>query len=438
MRMARAGLAGMLLGCTCVSLVAGCGEKATPAIDRPPAPVAVAAAVARDVPVYLEAIGKTIAREVVSIQPQVSGPITAIHFTDGADLKTGEALFTIDARPFEAALRQAEATVGRDRAQLQQAEAALNQSVAAEKQAQANLARDMAQLDNAKVQDRRYQELLDTGAISREQHDQIRTAALAAEATVQADQAAIANARAAIAAAQASVETARAALQADQAMAESARIQLGYTSIRAPISGRAGQRLVDLGNVVTANSSALLTIQRLDPIYADFTVPESDLTAVQRHMATGTLRVEVRLPDESDTPVTGQLTFLDNAVQEATGTVKLRATIPNGDHRFWPGRFVKVRLILRMRQGAVLVPAAGPQLSAKGAFVYVIKEDATAELRPVTLGQRQGELVVVEQGLRPGERVVVTGQIGVIPGGKVRIEEPRGGGAPAGTRGGSA
>jgi membrane fusion protein, multidrug efflux system len=422
----------MLVGFACLGLATGCEQKAPAAVDRPPAPVAVADAVAQDVPVYLDEIGKTAASEVVSVQPQVSGPITAIHFRDGADLTTGDALFTVDPRPFQAALSQAEANVGRDTAQLQQAEAALEQSRAAESQAEANLARDMAQRENAAVQERRYKQLIDEGAISKEQYDQVRTAAQAAEATVRADQAAVTNARAAIAVAQAAVENAKASIRADQAVVEAARIQLGYTSIRSPISGRAGERLVDLGNVVTANTTTLLTIQRLDPLYADFTITESDLTAVQQHMARGALRAEVRLPDGADQPRPGDLTFLDNAVQDATGTVKLRATIVNTDHRFWPGRFVKVRLILSIRQGAVLVPAAAPQLSAKGPFVYVVKADLTAELRPVTLGQRQGDLIVVEQGVTPGERVVVTGQLGVTPGGKVRIDEPRPAAAPPG------
>ena len=394
----------MLLGLACLGLGAGCEQKAPAAPSRPAAPVAVAAAVTQDVPVYLDEIGKTAASETVSIQPQVSGTITAIHFRDGADLKTGDPLFTIDQRPFAAAVSQAEA----------------------------NLARDMAQLENATVQQRRYKQLIDDGAISKEQYDQVRTAAQAAEATVRADQAAVTNARAAIAVAQAAVENAKASIRADQAMVETARIQLGYTSIRSPITGRAGERLVDLGNVVTANSTTLLTIQRLDPIYADFTITEHDLTAVQQHMAQGTLRTEVRLPDGPDSPRSGELTFLDNVVQDTTGTVKLRATIMNSDHRFWPGRFVKVRLILRIRQAAVLVPAAAPQLSAQGPFVYVVKDDLTAELRPVTLGQRQGDLVVVEQGVRPGERVVVTGQLGVTPGGKVRAEDYPPAGAPPG------
>jgi multidrug efflux system membrane fusion protein len=166
----------------------------------------------------------------------------------------------------------------------------------------------------------------------------------------------------------------------------------------------------------------LLMIERLDPIYADFTVTENDLSVVQRNAANRTLKVEVRLPQEPDTPVVGSLTFLDNTVQSTSGTVMLRATAPNGNHRLWPGQFVNVRLILATMSGAVLVPAAAPQDSAKGEFVYVINQDSTAELRPVKLGQRQGELVVVEQGLKPGERVVINGQAGVMPGGKVRVD----------------
>jgi multidrug efflux system membrane fusion protein len=176
---------------------------------------------------------------------------------------------------------------------------------------------------------------------------------------------------------------------------------------------------------VAANTGSLLVIDRLDPIYADFTITEDDLTAVQRNMREGTLKVEVRLPDEPNMPKQGELTFLDNAVQEGTGTVKLRSTIPNGDHFFWPGRFVKVRLILKTLSNAVLVPAAAPQMSANGPFVYVIKEDSTAELRPVKLGQRQGDLIVVADGLQKGERVVTTGQLAVMPGAKVHVDEPR-------------
>jgi len=220
-----------------------------------------------------------------------------------------------------------------------------------------------------------------------------------------------------------SQDVAEAQVQQGRAAVENATLNLQYCSIRSPIDGRAGRRLVDIGNVVTANNGSLLTIQRLDPIYADFTVTENDLSAVQRNMRRGTLDVEVRLPDEPDSALTGALTFLDNAVQDGTGNVTLRATIPNAGHRLWPGRFVKVRLVLSTLPGAVLVPAAAPQMSARGQFVYVVKQDATAELRLVKTGQRHGDLVVIDQGVSAGERVVVNGQLGVTPGGQVR-EEP--------------
>jgi multidrug efflux system membrane fusion protein len=446
--------------------LAGCdqaAQPAQPAFERPPAPVTVTAAVARDTPLYLDEVGRCVANEVVSIQPQISGKITRIHFTDGADLKPGDLLFTIDPRPLQAALQQAEANVARDQAALQQADAntardraqvlqaqaALTQAQAQLRQAEANVTRDVAQLENAKAQDRRYSELVRLGYVAREQADQVRTTLETAEATLRADQAMVESARAAIGAAeatraqaqaavlagQAAVDNARASVAANQAAVESARLQLAYTEIRSPIEGRAGQRLVDLGNVVTANTTALLSIQRLDPIYAEFTVTETDLSAVQRHMSRGPLAVEIRLPDQADALIPGTLTFLDNAVQEASGTVKLRATVPNREHRLWPGRFVNVRLVLGQLKDAVLIPAPAPQVSARGSFVYVVKDDGTAELRPVTLGQRQGDLVVVTQGVKAGERVVTTGQIGVAPGGKVRIEAAAGGGSPAGQAG---
>ena len=219
------------------------------------------------------------------------------------------------------------------------------------------------------------------------------------------------------------VDSADAQVKQNRAAVENSRLNLEYCTIRSPINGRAGQRTVDIGNVVAANSGSLLVIQRLDPVYADFTVTENELTAVQRNMAKRSLRVEVRLPDENSDPREGKLTFLDNAVQEGTGTVKLRATLPNPDRRFWPGRFAKIRLILDTRPMRFWCRQMRPQLSAKGSFVYVVKNDSSAELRPVKLGQRQGELIVITDGVKADEKVVVKGQLGVTPGGKVRIAE---------------
>jgi multidrug efflux system membrane fusion protein len=372
------GAAVLVLAVLIVGFRAG-RKKAPPSFERPPAAVTVAAAVAQDVPVYLDEVGKCVAREVVSIQPQLSGRITQLHFKDGADVKKGDLLFTIDPRPFEAQLHAA----------------------------QADLTRASASLNLARTQWSRAEMLIQTKAISQEEYDTRRSA----------------------------VDLTQAQVRQANAAVEAARLNLEYCSIRSPIDGRAGHRLVDVGNVVKANETPLLTIERMDPIYADFTIPQNQLTSVQQNMKAGTLKVEVRLPDEPARPIEGSLTFLDNAVADATGTVKLRATVANPERRLWPGRFIQVRLLLSTIPGAILVPAVAPQLSAKGPFVYVIKPDSTAEMRPVVTGQRQGDLIVIQQGVKAGEKVVVTGQLGVTPGGKVRELPPEGAPAPAGASG---
>lgn len=403
------------------AFLTGCVNKAQQGFERPPAPVQVTVAVTQDVPTYLDAIGKTVAREVVSIQPQVSGRIMRIHFVDGANVKKGEMLFTIDPRPFEANLKQAQANLSR--------------SGALKKQAEANLAREIAQAKWGLAQVERYRVLLEQGVVPREQYEQLRATYDSLKANVEA--------------ARAAVRSADEAIKVDAAAIESAKVQLSYCFIRSPIDGRAGQRLVDIGNVVnsggggssegganaTGGNGALLVIERLDPIYADFTISQNSLSVVQQQMRQGILSVEVRLPDIADEPAVGQLTFLDNAVQNATGQVNLRATIPNSGHRFWPGRFVNIRLVLSIIHNAVLVPASAPQMSANGSFVYVVKPDSTAEQRPVSLGQRQGEMIVVEKGIEAGERVVINGQLGVTPGGKVAIEQSRDAASPPASTG---
>jgi multidrug efflux system membrane fusion protein len=389
----------------------GCANKAAQqAFERPPAPVSVSVAVAQDVPTYLDAIGKTVAREVVSIQPQVSGRIIKLHFTDGANVRKGDMLFTIDPAPFEAALRQAQANVQKD--------------IALKKQTESNLASEIAKANWGKVQVNRYKTLVEQGVVSQEQYEELRATQNSLDANVGS--------------ARAAVNSADENIKVDTAAVETAKLQLSYCSIRSPIDGRAGQRLVDVGNIVhpgnasasnapgggaPATENTLLVIEKLDPIYADFTISQNRLSEVQQQMRANRLTTEVRLPDAPDSPVIGQLTFLSNAVQDATGTVGLRATIPNGGHLFWPGRFVNIRLVLNTIHQAVLVPATAPQMSANGSFVYVVKQDSTAEQRPVTLGQRQGDLVVVESGVSPGEQVVTVGQIGVTPGGKVHIQQ---------------
>lgn len=391
-----------------VSFLTACTNKAAPSgFERPPAPVTVADAAMQDVPIYLDAIGKTVARETVAIQPQVSGRIVSIHFTDGANVRKGDLLFTIDPRPFQAAVTQAQANV--------------TKSIALKKQAEAALNRDLATAKWNALQVKRYEQLVSAGVVPREQYEQLAATADSSNATVEADRAA--------------VHSADEAIKADNAAVERAKVDLSYCYIKSPIDGRAGQRLVDVGNVVNpggaggnnasaaggAPSNAMLVIERLDPIYADFTISQNDLSRVQEQMHAGTLKTEVRLPDATD-PIAGTLTFLDNSVQHETGQVSLRATVPNSDRRFWPGRFVNIRLVLNTIRGAVLVPATAPQMSAKGSYVYVVKQDMSVDQRQVTLGQRQGDQIVIEQGVQPGERVVTNGQVGVTPGGKVRIE----------------
>ena len=343
-----------------------CSKKVTAAPDLPPTSVTVSVAVSHDVPVYLDEIGKNGAFESVTVTPQVGGRITERHFEDGENLQKGQLLFVIDPRPYQAQLDSA----------------------------QASLAQAKAALELAKIQFARDQELIGTKAISKQDYDTKKS-------TVDVDQA--------------QVEAAQAAL-------ETAKLNFEYCFIHSPIEGRAGARLVDIGNVVQANTTSLLLIQRLDPIYADFTITERDLPSVQKQMARGDLQTQVRLPsDGEDHTRAGKLTFLDNAVQNGTGTVNLRATIPNSDHHFWPGQFVNVRLVLSTEKGAVLIPNEAAQISQKGPYVYVVKPDQTAELRLVTLGQRQGGNVVVTSGLAVGENVVLTGQLTIVPGLKVKV-----------------
>lgn len=333
----------------------------------PPPLVTAVRATTQDVPRYFDEIGRNAAFEAVTVTPQVSGRIVERHFQDGENLKRGQLLFVIDPRPFKA--------------QVDSAQAALAQAKAA--------------LDLAKIQFVRDQEVIGEKAISQQDYDTKKN-------TVDVDQA--------------QVEAAAAAL-------ETAKINLDYCYIHSPIDGRAGARLVDVGNVVQPNTTSLLSIQRLDPIYAIFTVTEGDLPAVQKQISSGTLKAAVRLPSDAENAArSGRVEFLDNAVQSGTGTVNLRATMNNSDHHFWPGQFVDVKLVLSTEKAAVLIPNQATQISQRGPFVYIVKSDDTAELRPVKLGQRQGDQVVVTEGIAPNERIVLAGQMLVRPGGKVRID----------------
>jgi multidrug efflux system membrane fusion protein len=318
--------------------------------QAPARPVTVAKVFAKDVPLYLDEIGTCAAYETVLVQAQVSGVIITRNFQDGSDVKKGDLLFTIDPRPFQAALDQAKA---------------------------------QAELDQVTL--KRQEDLQARKVISHQDYDT-----------------AVANA------------------QKSQAATEAAQVNLDWCYIKSPINGRVGLRNVDVGNLVGPSTAPLVTILGLDPIYTDFTVAENDLPLVRKYLGGSNIKVQTYLQDGSITPRTGDLYFIDNAVQPGSGTVKARGVTPNPDRALWPSEFVRVRFILDTLKNATLVPAQAVQVSQSGPFVFVVKPDNTVDLRPVKPGQRQeGDLIVIESGVKPDETVVVTGQLALAPGAKV-------------------
>jgi RND family efflux transporter MFP subunit len=379
------------------------------AAPQPPA-VTVVAATPQRIPVYGDYIGQTEAVKTVEVRARVEGFIERQAVPDGADVKAGDLLFVIDPRPFETTLRQAQANVARDTAALRQAEAALVQREAEVQQAQANLERDLAQLENARTQERRYATLLDKELVAREQYDQLRTNMTALEATAQADRASLANVRAALAAAQATIENARAVVRADEAVVETAQIQLGYTTIRSPLDGRMGRAEVRVGSLVGRSDSTLLaTVSTLDPMYVSFSVSEREALSVWRTMPSRPSDITVTLPDDSVYPQRGRLDFVDRAVDPRTGTLALRATFPNPERLLRPGQYVRLRVLLEERPNALVVPQAAILESQGSASLFVVGPDQTVQARTVRVGPRFGPLWVVEEGVKPGEQVVVKG-----------------------------
>lgn len=366
-------------------------------------PVAVAISASRDVPVQIQVIGNVEAYASVSVKAQVSGQLAAVNFQEGDFVRKGDLLFSVDPRSFEAALNQALATNARD-------EAALGQVTA-------NLARDTAQARYAESQAGRYAELFKSGIVARDQAEQLRAAADAANQAVAADKAAI--------------ESAKAAIAGSKAAIENARIQLGYTKITSPLAGRTGAVNVKQGNVVTANSMELATIHQVEPIYVTFAVPENQLAAVRKYMGQRKLAVQAQPQEAPDQVETGVLTFIDNAVDQSTGTIRLKATFPNKKHTLWPGQFVHVTLHLATQTNAIVVPTEAVQTGQDGTFVYVVKQDRTVESRPVVVGARVEEQIVLEQGLAAGETVVTEGHLRLAPGSHVVLKD---GSRPAGGR----
>lgn len=367
-------------------------------------PVTVAKAVARDVPVEIKVIGTVDPYSSVSIKAQVAGQLEKVHYREGDFVKQGDLLFSIDARTYEAQLRQIQANIGRDEAAL--------------RQAQSNLARDESQERYARSQAGRYQQLAKEGVFSKEQNDQMQTAAQAAAEAIQADRAAI--------------ESARAQLAANHATLDAQKVLLGYTKIYAPISGTTGAILAKAGNVVVPSSTELAIINQIQPVYVTFAVPEQHLGRI-RQLAGQKLLVRATPEDGSGIQQTGTFAFLDNTVDTSTGTIRLKATFPNDNRLLWPGQFVRVVLELGRRTNAVVAPSQALQSSQEGPFIYVVKQDRTVEQRPVTPGDRLDQDVIIEKGLQAGETVVMEGQLRLVPGSRVQIRD--GSGAPGGRPG---
>jgi multidrug efflux system membrane fusion protein len=327
-------------------------------------PVTTAAATRKSMPITLTVVGTAEAYSTVAVRSQITGELTSVAFSDGDDVTKGQLLFSLDRRPFETALEQAEA----------------------------NLQRDLAQAANAKAQTDRYRDLTSRGIATKEQLDQFATNAVALDATVAADRAAV----------------------------ESAKVQLTYATILSPISGRTGKLMVHPGNLVRANDTTpLVVINQIAPIYVSFGVPETQLGALKESMARRALDVEARPSEDKGPPSRGHVSFLDNAVDPTTGTIEIRGRFPNEDRRLWPGQFVNVTVTLGVEPDAIVVPTTAVQNGQQGTYVFVVKGDSTVELRPVKVSRAAGAETVVRSGLAAGETVVTEGQLRLVPG--VRI-----------------
>jgi multidrug efflux system membrane fusion protein len=347
-------------------MLAACSGNADNSHIPTSAPVTVSIALKKDVPVILKAIGTVEPHNTVSVRARVAGEITKIAFKEGQDVSRGDLLFNIDPRAYQAAL-----------------EGAL-----------ADLDRDNARLKSAKEDVRRYAELVKKDYVTSQAYDQTIANADALKATVAADRAAV----------------------------QSSRVNLDYCTVRAPITGRTGNLLVKLGNVIKAEDQPVVIINQIMPINVSFSVPEEYLADVRRYAADGTLDVEAAFPDKKEPNFKGELSFINNAVDGTTGTILLKATFPNPDKALWPGQFVNVTLRLVANRSAVVVPSQAVQRGQQGEYVFVVKDDMSVESRTIQLGQRFGGETVVRKGLKAGERVVTDGQLRLFPGAKVALK----------------
>ncbi|MBI1820898.1 MAG: efflux RND transporter periplasmic adaptor subunit [Nitrospirae bacterium] len=335
-------------------------------------PVTTARAVQKTVPVKIHAIGNGQAYSTVSVKAQVGGTLQKVNFKEGEYVKKGDLVFTLDSRPFEAQLKQAEA----------------------------NLAKDRAQAENARKEVNRYQELVKNGYVASEQYERILANSQALEGTLLGDEAAI----------------------------ENAKLQLEYCFIRSPIDGITGNLLVHEGNVVKANDLVLLVINQVRPIYVSFSVPGRYLPEIRKYRALGKLKVEAAVPGKEGSSVLGDLTFVDNAVDLQTGMIQLKGLFSNQNKTLWPGQFVNVDLFVTKQDNAIVVPSRAVQTGQTGQFLYVINPGFTVEFRSVVVESVMDEEAVIEKGVSPGDQVVTDGQLRLVPGSKVVVRDS---GSPA-------
>jgi membrane fusion protein, multidrug efflux system len=359
---------GLAAATLCLGACSGTSAQQPRAAGNPAVPVTIAPVVDKEMPLDIAVIGSAEAYSSVAVRAQITGELTSVNFEQGDDVKAGQVLFTLDQRPLEAALHQAEA----------------------------NLERDTAQAANAKAQAERYQDLAARGLSTKEQLGQTSATAAALEATVAADRAAV----------------------------ENARVQLQYATIRAPIGGRTGSLMVTAGNLVRANDQTPLVVtNQIAPIYVTFGVPEPMLPDLKRYMALGPLHVEARAPTDEAPPATGVVTFVDNQVDQTTGTIKVKATFPNETRRLWPGQFLNVAVRLTSNPHALVVPSPAVQNGPQGQYVFVVKPDKTVELRTVTVDRQAGRETIIKEGVTAGEKVVTDGQLRLVPGSRITVKE---------------
>lgn len=375
----------------------------------------------KDMSIELQAIGNVEASETVSIQSQVEGQLRRVHFKQGDFVKAGQLLFEIDPRLQRETVSQAKALLSRSQATIQQSRSNVAQASAQVDLAEANLQRDIAQMELAQAQESRYRGLLEQKFVTREQYEQMRTALATTQAAVEAGRAALANAKAQVQTNQASVNTSIASAYADQATLDSARIQLGFTRIYAPISGKTGPLLVNAGNTVQANMTPLISIGRLEPVFVAFSIPEKDLPSVQNAMRHGPVTTLAVVNGESQQTLTGRLFFIDNNVDPSSGTVRLKAEFSNQGQLLWPGRYTDVILRLGKQTNVMVIPASAIQQGQDGDFVYVV-ENKRALVKPVVVERIVQGQAVIHRGLRPEDIVVIDGQLRLAPDMPVKTE----------------